>query len=36
MVDLIDIIRTTAFIICIAIFMYLVIDNLFYFLNKRR
>ncbi len=36
MIDLIDIIRTAAFVIGLAIFMYIVTDNLFYLLNKRR
>ncbi|OQA21883.1 MAG: hypothetical protein BWY60_00444 [Actinobacteria bacterium ADurb.Bin346] len=30
------ILKTVAFVLCLAVFMYLVMDNVFYMLNKRR
>jgi len=30
------IIKSVAFVLCLALFMYLVIDNVFYMMNKRR
>jgi|GEM_PF-3936585 len=34
--DLLYVLRPTAFVICLAIFMYLVVDNYFYFAAKRK
>jgi len=34
--DLLYLLRPTAFVICLAIFMYLVVDNYFYFVAKRK
>jgi hypothetical protein len=36
MADFLFVLRPTAFVICIAIFVYLVVDNYFYLVSKRR
>jgi len=36
MEDFLFVLRPTAFVICIAIFVYLIVDNYFYFISKKR